>query len=117
MVFAAGLERLVLLLRQVRTCTAQTDIYVVAESEAAIQKGLWLAEQLRSVLPHYVVETNLSAGSFKSQFKRADKSGAKWAIVIGDEEIKTGVFTLKSLREATAQQPLSIDELMLYFKG
>ncbi|AAO90757.1 histidine--tRNA ligase [Coxiella burnetii] len=115
--FAAGLERLVLLLRGVQECLDKIDIYVVIAGEAVIQEGLLMTEQLRNVLPEWVIEADLSGSSLKSQFKRADKSGAKWALVIGEEEIKTNTVTLKHLRETVPQKSLTRDTLIPYLKS
>lgn len=109
---AAGLERLVLLLRAVRECIAKCDIYLIADSERGAYECFTIAERLRDALPMCSIETHLSGGSFKSQFKRADKSGAKWAIVIGDEEIETRTVTVKHLREELPQKRLGVDELI-----
>ena len=110
--FAAGLERLVLLLRTVRECITKCDIYLIADSERGARECFTIAERLRDALPMCSIETHLSGGSFKSQFKRADKSGAKWAIVVGDEEIETKTVTLKHLREKSPQKRLGVDELI-----
>jgi len=115
--FAAGLERLVLLLQAARESTFQPDIYCVLVGEAATSYGVLLAEQLRDKLPSQRIETNLGGGSFKSQFKRADKSNAEWAVVIGDEEMKTNKITLKNLRGNQQQQQLSLDDLVAFFGG
>lgn len=115
--FAAGLERIVLLLQSVRECAYQSDLYCVLVGAEATDHGLLLAERLRTELPKLKIETNLGAGSFKSQFKRADKSGAEWALIVGDEEIKTNTVSLKNLREDKPQQQLSVDELITFLRG
>lgn len=110
--FAAGLERLVLLLRSVRECVAKCDIYLIADSERGAYECFAISELLRDALPMCSIETHLSGGSFKSQFKRADKNGAKWAIIVGNEEIETKTVTLKHLREKLPQKRLGVDELI-----
>ena len=115
--FAAGLERLVLLLREVRECVSKVDIYLVIVGEAAVQEGLLIAEQLRNAFPGLVIETHISDSSFKSQFKRADKSGAKWAVVIGKDEIKTNAVTLKHLRKTIPQKKLRRTELIAFLNA
>lgn len=116
--FAAGLERIVLLLQATRESAFQPDIYCVLVGEQATNYGLLLAEELRDKLPNKRIETNLAGGSFKSQFKRADKSGAEWALVIGDEEMKTNKVALKHLRgNQQQQQQLSLDDLIAFFGG
>lgn len=114
--FSAGLERVVLLLQATRECIIHSDIYLVAEGEQAVKRGLMVAEHLRDALPNLVIETHLSGGGFKSQFRRADKSGANWALVIGEEEMKTNTVTLKPLCEALPQQQLKENEVIAYLR-
>lgn len=114
--FAAGLERLVLLLQATRQCMAAPYLYVMLDGEAAAQVGLKIMEQVREALPTVVMETHLAGGSFKSQFKRADKSGATWAIIIGADEVKDNVVSLKHLRQEMPQRRLAIDALILFLK-
>ena len=116
--FAAGLDRLVLLLRQVRKCVAKVDIYIVIIGELATQRGLLIAERIRDALPEWIIETHLKNGSsLKSQFKQADKSSARWAVVIGEKEIKTKTVTVKYLRETLPQKSLTLDALITYIKN
>lgn len=114
--FSAGLERVVLLLQAMREYVIHSDIYLVVEGERAVKRGLMVAEHLRDALPSLVIETHLSGGGFKSQFRRADKSGAKWALVIGEEEMKTNTVTLKPLCEALPQQQLKENEVIAYLR-
>ncbi|AKQ33792.1 histidine--tRNA ligase [Candidatus Coxiella mudrowiae] len=114
--FSAGLERVVLLLQAMREYVIHSDIYLVVEGERAVKRGLMVAEHLRDALPSLVIETHLSGGGFKSQFRRADKSGAKWALVIGEEEMKTNTVTLKPLSEALPQQQLKENEVIAYLR-
>jgi histidyl-tRNA synthetase len=98
--WAMGMERVVLLMQELG-CTAPVeapDAYMIMAGEAAQARGLQLAEEIRSALPELRIETDLGGGSFKSQFKRADKSGAAVAIVIGDDEVVRGEASVKPLR-------------------
>lgn len=110
--FAAGLERLVLLLQSARECIAKCDIYLIAHSEQGAYECFKIAEILRDAFPTCSIKTHLSGGSFKSQFKRADKNGTKWVIVVGDKEIETKTVMLKYLREGLPQKRLRVDELI-----
>jgi len=69
------------------------------------------ADRIRSEFPSLGVVQHLGGGSFKSQFKRADKSGAAWAVVFGAEEIAHGTVTLKPLRSKDEQMTLDRDGL------
>jgi histidyl-tRNA synthetase len=86
-------------------------VYIVAVGEPAFERGFQLAESLRDQLDGLRIELNLGGGSFKSQLKRADKSGATVAVVLGEEEIARNEAGVKPLRTAEAQAQVAIDEL------
>jgi histidyl-tRNA synthetase len=110
--FAMGVERLVLLLEAMKEvpCTIKHTpaIYIVI-AEGAEPYGLHMAEQLRDALPEIAIVTHCGGGSFKNQLKRADKSGALIAIVLGEDEVANQCLTVKFLREQQPQQTLSLD--------
>lgn len=99
--FAMGVERVVELLSQAGRAPAarSADVYVIAQGEAATRAALSLADALRSASPGRRVEVNLGGGNFKAQFRRADRSGAALAVVLGEDELARGVAQLKPLRE------------------
>lgn len=101
---AMGVERVVELLRQAGTEpeAASADVYLVAAGERAAALAFRVAEQLREA-GQVRVALNLGGGSFKTQFRRADKSGAQLALVIGDSELERGVVALKPLRDESGQ--------------
>jgi histidyl-tRNA synthetase len=103
--WALGEERIVELLRlQQRTGDeSAADVYVVLGGEAAEAAGLRVAENLRDAIPGLRIEMNCGGGSFKSQLKRADRSGARYAVILGDEELARGVAAVKPLREEAGQ--------------
>jgi histidyl-tRNA synthetase len=111
--WAMGQERIVELLRVQQGGTAATapDVYLVIAGERAEAEGLALAERLRSALPSLRMETNCGGGSFKSQLKRADKSGAKFALILGDAETDRRVVGLKSVRVDAPQRELGWDHI------
>ena len=86
-------------------------LYIVAVSDAAGVRGIELAESLRDDLPAVQVELNLGGGSFKSQLKRADKSGAAFAIILGEEEVHSGAAGLKPLRSNEEQSAVRMEDL------
>ena len=104
--WALGMERLVLLLEHSGGAppAPQPALYVVSRGEQAERQALALARQLR--LAGLAVELDLSGAAFGKQFKRADRSGARWAAVIGDSEAAQGVLVLKDLRGETPEQRL-----------
>ncbi len=109
--FAMGIERLVLLLETLEQVPSdiarQVDVYFCAFGEAAELQALMLAEQLRDRLPALRLQMNAGAGSFKSQFKKADKSGALFALILGEDELAQQVVGLKPLRDNGEQQHIS----------
>jgi histidyl-tRNA synthetase len=111
--WALGEERIVELMRLQQRAGDETsaDVYVVLGGEAAEAAGLGVAESLRDALPGLRVEMNCGAGSFKSQLKRADRSGARYAVILGDEEVARGIAALKPLREDAGQVEVPIASL------
>ena len=108
--WALGQERIVELMRLKGRVGAEAapHVYLVLGGEAAEDAGIALAESLRSGVPGLRVETNCGAGSFKSQLKRADRSGASHAVILGDEELARGVASVKPLREESAQREVAL---------
>lgn len=97
--WAIGLERIVELCTQMGGVAAQgPDAYLVAVGDAAGRQALLLAEALRDQSPDLSIEVNCGGGSFKSQFKRADKSGASVALILGEEELAARTVGVKPLR-------------------
>jgi len=113
--FAMGVERLVLLLETLDLLPAElnraADVYVCAFGEAAELAALALVERLRDELPGMRLLLNSGGGSFKSQFKKADKSGARYALILGDDELAGRVVGCKPLRDDSEQQSVAWDAL------
>ncbi|SEO43125.1 histidine--tRNA ligase [Aquisalimonas asiatica] len=97
--FALGVERLVALLEDAGKApvAAAPDVYLVLAGDAATQEGLVLAEELRSAITGLRVVTHCGGGSFKSQFKRADRLGARLAVVMGENEVARNEVAIKDL--------------------
>jgi histidyl-tRNA synthetase len=87
------------------------DAYIVAVGEGTQARAFALAEELRDTAGGLLVELNLGGGSFKSQMKRADKSGATWALVLGEQELSEGRIGLKPLRSGEEQEDIALDQL------
>ena len=113
--FALGIERLALLLEALELVPdflyQQVDLYVLAVDEAAQNKAFYLAESLRDQFPQYRVLTHCGGGNLKNQMKKADKSGACLALILGEEEISTSSVSVKFLREDLPQQQVASDKL------
>jgi histidyl-tRNA synthetase len=111
--WAMGQERVVEIMRlqQLVTAEGRPDVYLVLAGTAAEALGLGLAEQLRDALPGLKVEANCGGGSFKSQMKRADRSGARYAVIVGDDEAARQTAALKSLRDESGQREVALADL------
>lgn len=113
--FAMGLERLILLLETLDLIPEQVnndaDVYVTAMGDGAMASALALAEELRAALPGAVVVSHCGGGSFKSQMKKADKSGARYAVILGENEVANSTAGLKPLRADEPQQEIARGEL------
>ena len=111
--FALGIERLVALAAEAGRAPPKPvpHAYLVVVGEDAMVPAYRLAEGLRDSLPWLRLRVNSGGGSFKSQFKRADRSGARYAIILAAEEIAAARFSVKDLREPTAQWRVSEAEL------
>jgi histidyl-tRNA synthetase len=103
--WALGQERVVALMAQVHESLtqAQPHIFLVVVGARAESTGLRLAEQLRDAHPGLRIHTNVGGGNFKAQFRRADRSGAQVAIILGEDEMQRGIVAVKPLRSEGAQ--------------
>jgi histidyl-tRNA synthetase len=112
--FALGIERIFLLmetLSALKPTEIKPSIFIIADSELTIISALQLAERIRNQYPDITVMTHTAGGSFKSQFKKADKSGARFALILGASELQQDKVTFKDLRKESEQQTISMDTL------
>ena len=117
--FSLGMERSILLMQQTdKTHKADPGLhaYLITDSEHTFGAGLKTANYLRAKVPGLKLMMHCGGGNLKYQFKKADKSGAIYAIIIGEHELKTRSISLKHLREDIPQQTLFQDELAEYLK-
>jgi histidyl-tRNA synthetase len=115
--FAMGVERLIALLEEEGAPELQTlDVYLVLVGATPQQQGVILADRLRKAVPGLKLMTHCGGGSFKSQFKKADRSGARIALVLGEDELAQGVIGIKFLREDIEQKQIALDSLADYLK-
>ncbi|MFT7532647.1 MAG: histidyl-tRNA synthetase [Gammaproteobacteria bacterium] len=114
--FALGLERLVELVQLEGQIMANDlpDAYVCMLGDAAELQGLALAESLRGEGLNII--TNFAGGNFKKQVKRADQSGAQYALIIGEDEVQQLTITTKNLRQNEPQISLTQEDLILHLK-
>ena len=111
--WAMGIERLVALYE---VCGGETpaqdaDVYIAALGAGTAERAFALAEELRDQIAGIRVEMNLGGGSFKSQMKRADKSNAAFALILGEQELADGTIGIKPLRSDDDLTSVALDEL------
>jgi histidyl-tRNA synthetase len=111
--WAMGQERIVMLLEKqgLGALRDRPQVYLVLAGDNTEVAGFKIAEQLRDAWPALKVQINLGGGSFKTQFKRADKSGALLAVVLGDDEAARGVVSVKDLRGSVPQEECAIERI------
>ena len=111
--WAMGIERFVALYEACggETPATDADVYIAAFGAGTLERAFVLAEELRNSISSLRVELNLGGGSFKSQMKRADKSGAEFALILGEQELADGCIGIKPLRSTEEQTSVALDEL------
>ena len=116
--FALGLERLMLLLEEQNSIATKSNIsiYIVALGAKAQIKSMQIASSLHDALPDAILYNDITLGSFKSQFKKADKANANYALIIGEEELNNNQVSIKPLRAQGSQQSMDLDSAINYFK-
>ena len=116
--WAIGIERCVALYQACGGGAPATnvDVYLAALGEGTLQRAFALAEELRDELAGIRIEMNLGGGSFKSQMKRADKSGAEFALILGEQELAEGQIGLKPMRSLDEQTTVALEELATTLK-
>lgn len=116
--FAMGVERLVLMLETLQllpeSVSNRMDLAIVAVGDGVGHRVLPIVERLRDALPELRILMNCGGGGLKAQMKRADRSGAAYALIFGEDELRAGVVTVKSLRTDNAQQQLPVTGVAEY---
>jgi histidyl-tRNA synthetase len=88
----------------------------VLVGEESQRQGVVIAEKLRDELPRLRLIANCGGGSFKSQFKKADRSEAQYALIVGEDELTRGIIGVKSLRNKEEQHEVKLDELAVFLQ-
>ncbi len=117
--WAMGIERFVALYEACGGVAPPThaDVYIVAVGEGTAARAFAVAEELRDSIPSIRVEMNLGGGSFKAQMKRADKSNAQFALILGEQELADECIGIKPLRSAGEQESVAVQELAKTLAG
>jgi histidyl-tRNA synthetase len=117
--WAMGIERLVALFDACggKAPAEDADVYLVAVGDTALEQAFAIAEELRDKIAGIKVESNLGGGSFKSQLKRADRSNAEYALILGEQEVADKRIGLKPLRSTEDQSSIAIEELATTLAG
>ena len=114
--FSMGLERLVLLVKEYSENNVSTenelDCNFICLTEDSVSYALINAEKIREAIPSINLKVNLQATSANSQFKRADKSGSKIALIVGEEELKDNTISIKDLEIKKSQETLNLDQII-----
>jgi len=110
--FALGIERLVELVQENTTPRVGPHVYFAVADSQAQSRAMQISEELRDRIPKLHLITHCGGGSLKSQFKKADKSGAQFAIILGADELQNNTLSVKNLRDQSDQQTLTIDDLI-----
>ncbi|WPE18588.1 histidine--tRNA ligase [Candidatus Thioglobus autotrophicus] len=115
---AIGLERLILLLeaQEIDLHNQPLAIYIITPSESAQLQSMQIAGTLHESMANVIIYNDISLGSFKSQFKKADKANADFALILGEEELNNNQVSIKPLKSQEQQVALSLDEAIKYFK-
>ncbi len=116
--FAMGMERLLALLetREDIPVAKTVDAYMIRVGERAEREGLRFAETIRNEVPALKLQLSVDGGSFKSQFKKADKTGAEFAIILGDDEVDRGEVGIKCLRNGLDQQTMPQNQAISFLQ-
>ena len=117
--FALGIERLIELLEIPENIQRKNNlnVYFVLVGEKASLAGMPLSEKWRNEISELKMQVNCGGGSIKSQMKKADKSGANLAFILGEDELDKNVVTVKFLREKKEQEVVALDQVTEYLKN
>ena len=118
--FSMGLERLILLVKEYSkdnvTTETELDCNFICLTDDSVSYALINAEKIREAIPTINLKVNLQVTSANSQFKRADKSGSKIALIVGDEELKDNTISIKDLEIKESQETLNLDQIISRLK-
>jgi len=111
--FSMGCERLVAMLidQQLAPAEQGCDVYLLMRGENSIARAQQIAESIRDEMPRLKLVVHAGAGSFKSQMRKADKSGARLAIILGEAEMEAGTLSVKDLRQQSDQLEIAQSEI------
>jgi len=112
--WAMGIERFVALYEACggETPDSNADVFIAALGAGTLERAFALAEELRDKIDGIQVEMNLGGGSFKSQMKKADKSGAEFALILGEQELADEKIGIKPMRSTEEQSSVALDALV-----
>jgi histidyl-tRNA synthetase len=112
--FSMGCERLIAMLHDQGKADSESgcDVYLLMRGENSVARAQQIAESIRDQMPGLELVVHAGAGSFKSQMRKADKSGARIALILGESEIEAGTVAVKFLREDRAQAEISQSDVV-----
>ena len=117
--WALGIERIIELMRAEGGHLAEVpaDVHLISVGEPARRRGFAVAEELRTRVPGLKLSIGVPSAGFKAQLRRADKSGARFAVIIGDEELAADRISVKPLREDSPQELIAVEEFAARLRG
>ena len=117
--WALGIERIIELMRAEggHLAEAPADVHLISVGEPARRRGFAVAEELRTRVPGLKLSIGVPSAGFKAQLRRADKSGARFAVIIGDEELAADRISVKPLREDSPQELIGVEEFAARLRG
>jgi histidyl-tRNA synthetase len=117
--FAIGMDRLALLIMETQEAPSgpPADVFIASIGSAARTEALLIGEEIRELLPGIRVTVHCGEGKFKAQLKKADTSGAEFALLLGGDELAAGQVSVKALRQTGEQYRVSRDELPAHLAG
>ena len=116
--FAMGLERIALLIQDKKTqlVNKRCQLYFVALGDKAQIESMKLSKKILQVLPHITLSNDVSMGSLKSQMKKADKSNADFALILGEEELSNNQLSIKPLKGQGVQQLIELEGIIQHLQ-
>ena len=123
--FSIGMERLILLMKETAELNLDNksvNLFFVCLTKESVQKAIMYSESLREKVSNLGIKINMGLEGAGSQFKKADKSGASLALILGDDELESNTISIKDLRSNSDQEAISYDDLVkrikkIYKKG
>ena len=116
--FAIGIERLILLIKDQPNKLQEniTHLYFIALGERAQMTSMKLSSDIHTALPNIIITNDMSVGNLKNQMKKADKSNADFALILGEEELSNNQLSIKPLKRQGGQQLIKLEGIIQHLQ-